>query len=74
MIVRRIDPISGRRLDFEVPEPFPGPQDFGVNEPMLFPADIYRPGVTYSDFPEDITKRESYQMLPFYRGLGQIRR
>lgn len=72
MIVKKIDPISGRRLDFEVAEPFPSPQDYGASESILFPEDIYRPGVSYKDFPEDITKRESYQMLPFYQGLRRV--
>lgn len=69
MIVKKTDPISGRRLDFEVPEPFPGLQDLGANESLLFPGDVLRSDVSYKDFPEDITKRESYQLLPFYQEL-----
>lgn len=71
MIVKKTDPISGRRLDFEVPEPFPGPQDLGANESLLFPEDVLRSDVSYKDpaFVEDVTQRQDYQLLPFYQGL-----
>ncbi|GAJ04631.1 unnamed protein product, partial [marine sediment metagenome] len=74
MIVKKTDFISGRRLDFEVPEPFPGPQDLGANESLLFPEDVLRSDVSYKDpaFVEDITKRQEYQLLPFYQGLRRV--
>ncbi len=68
MKVRKVDPISGRRLDFEV-EPLDEP---GANRSIVRFEDLFQYNKSYADFPVNLRERESVQLMNLETGLRRI--
>jgi len=68
MIVHKTDPISGRRLDFEV-EPLDEP---GANRSIVHFEDLFQYNKSYADFPVNLRERESVQLMHLETGLRRV--
>ena len=68
MRVRKVDPISGRRLDFEV-EPLDEP---GANRSIVRFEDLFQYNKSYADFPVNLFEREGVQLMHLETGLRRI--
>lgn len=68
MIVHKTDPISGRRLDFEV-EPLDEP---GANRSIIHFEDLFQYNKSYADFPVNLRERESVQLMHLETGLRRV--